>query len=125
MARVRNVGSNQLLRSSQRNGRRSARADGQAGAGTERIVGRDGVIARGFERVVGNIEVQDAVVDLFELNLSHGLILFYGSPVELLHNVQLDREISCDGSHTTCVFSVRPNGDALFSPETDVGKPRR
>ena len=48
---------NQLLRSSQRNGG-SARTDGQAAAGTERIVGRDGVIARELECLVGNVEVQ-------------------------------------------------------------------
>ncbi len=117
--------SDQLLRSSQRNGRRSARADGQAGAGTERIVGRDGIIARGLERLVGNVEIQDAVVDLFELNLSHGLILFSGSPVELFHNIGLERQFACDGSHTTCVFSTRPGGGVLFSPETDVRKQRR
>lgn len=113
---------NQLLRSSQRNGCRSARADGQAGAGAESVVGRDGVIARGLERLVGNVEVQDAVVDLFELNLGHGLILFSGSPVELFHNIGLERQFACDGSHTTCVFPIVRNGDVLFWPETDVGK---
>jgi len=105
--------------------RRSARADGQAGAGTERIISRDGVIARGLKCLVGNVEVQDAVVDLFELNLGHGLILFSGSPVELFQKLGFNRQFACDGSHTTCVFPVRPNGDVLFSPETDVGKRRR
>src|SRR6185295_9839871 len=61
-------------------GRRSARADGQAGAGTERIIGRDSVISRGLERLVGNVEVQNAVVGLCELNLRHGLNPFSWLP---------------------------------------------
>jgi hypothetical protein len=68
------------VKSSSAIGRRSARADGQAGAGTERIVGRDGVIARGLKCLVGNLEVQDAVVDLFELNLGHSLNPFFWLP---------------------------------------------
>jgi len=116
---------NQLLRSSQRNGCRSARADGQAGAGAESVVGRDGVIARGLERLVGNVEVQDAVVDLFELNLGHGLILFYGSPAELFHKLGLNRQFACDESHTTCVFRRGRMATFRFRRETGVGKRRR